>query len=156
MYTLPCQKVLTPPPRKVRGHKLTGIDRLKCNRELPCHNCTVRSESASCRYNTGNAAVGAKRNPGIEADLQRRVNRLENLVTSLAAGERPQNISDTGDSNDKADAREEAGEGGGKMKTSGVMSINAEQQSVYKGSTHWKDVLDEVGITSRLSCSRQS
>jgi len=67
------------------------FSRLKCNRQQPCQNCTVRREPALCVF------AGSENRPApapaatVEVtqvhveNMQQRIDRLENLVTSLVA-----------------------------------------------------------------------
>jgi hypothetical protein len=68
---------------------LTYLARLKCNRELPCQNCTARSEEASCKFRGAkNGAVTplVPGRPSVDADATRqRIDHLEDLVKKLIA-----------------------------------------------------------------------
>jgi hypothetical protein len=86
--------------------------------------------------------------------MQKRIDRLESLVTSLVA--QGQDHSDTGKSSDNDNSPQsliskptleddqpfEAVQHG-----MGVMEVN-DKHSIYRGSTHWGEILEEVRFSA--------
>jgi hypothetical protein len=129
------------------------FSRLKCNREQPCQNCIVRQNSAGCVFRGADKASAGGTRSAKASGMQQRIDRLEGLVTNLMAQgemtrlntplEEPngRGLSPT-ESNDYSTALPEqlpsAVQHG-----MGVMTVN-ETSSVYRGTTHWHDLLKEV------------
>lgn len=135
------------------------ISRLKCNREQPCQNCTVRDNPKGCLYLGSEGGPASSLKPIQVEGMQSRIDRLEQLVTSLVAqghdpngtaGSHVNSGSPEASSSDHSSAfrapsaperhtppYEEIEHGIGVMKVDG----NA---SMYKSTTHWYDVLQEV------------
>jgi Fungal specific transcription factor domain/Fungal Zn(2)-Cys(6) binuclear cluster domain len=61
--------------------------KLKCNRQLPCDNCTKRGDSTSCAYAAPTQRKKGNQNTQLPNatpdDMQNRIDRLEGLVLSL-------------------------------------------------------------------------
>ncbi|KAL2073294.1 hypothetical protein VTL71DRAFT_10618 [Oculimacula yallundae] len=137
--------------------------KLKCNREQPCQNCIVRDRAASCVYRGETVPQHGKRHvqTGQKEDMQTRIDRLESLVTTLvdrnqqlggvspSQGRVPASLpSDritpsSSDASDNDNATEEIQHG------VGIMQVD-EKQSIYKSSTHWYDVLEELNELKSL------
>ncbi|RDL36150.1 uncharacterized protein BP5553_06762 [Venustampulla echinocandica] len=136
--------------------------KLKCNREEPCQNCTVRKETHSCVYGgsrcniskNGAGAASVIRPLHVES-MQKRIDRLEALVTSLASkgqdlGEpRVTPPRDTMPNGSKTDTKSADPQWGNDHSFDeirhgvGVMKVS-ESHSEYRGTTHWGDVFQEL------------
>ncbi|KAE8557032.1 hypothetical protein EYB25_001738 [Talaromyces marneffei] len=119
--------------------------KLRCNRERPCSNCTVRDERASCKYES--PKNGSAMNPQHHASKQRgsmqqRINHLEDLVKNLIAQNQklpitPEGV-ETGPSfKDSISDASDSTHSPGKTVIDGG-------HSVYKGAEDWYDVLQEI------------
>lgn len=81
--------------------------------------------------------------------MQDRLNRLETLVTTLVAQEHPPDQVQpivghvNGTSGPETIAREAQTPEAGIQRGLGVLKVN-DNTSVYRGSTHWRDVMSEV------------
>lgn len=124
---------------------LTRLARLRCNREKPCHNCSVRNEEASCKYEglkKGTALSSHEHSLRQGVSVQQRINHLEGLVKRLMEQQHPCTPSrditksepSTGDTTSDAS---DLAHSPGKTVIDGVHSI-------YKGADSWYDVLQEV------------
>ncbi|KAK0107235.1 hypothetical protein ONS95_003937 [Cadophora gregata] len=137
--------------------------KLKCNREQPCQNCTVRDKAAACVYRGEAATQHGKRKgkTGQAEDMQARINRLETLVTTLVDQNQQLggNSSSGGSGNLPLEritpSSSEASDNDNDKTTQeiqhgvGIMQVD-EKQSIYKGSTHWYDVLEELNELKSL------
>uniref|UniRef100_A0A093VCW8 Putative transcriptional regulatory protein n=1 Tax=Talaromyces marneffei PM1 TaxID=1077442 RepID=A0A093VCW8_TALMA len=131
--------------RNSKNALLTKLFRLRCNRERPCSNCTVRDERASCKYES--PKNGSAMNPQHHASKQRgsmqqRINHLEDLVKNLIAQNQklpitPEGV-ETGPSfKDSISDASDSTHSPGKTVIDGG-------HSVYKGAEDWYDVLQEI------------
>jgi Fungal Zn(2)-Cys(6) binuclear cluster domain len=125
-----------------------GSNRIKCNRELPCQNCIVRSTPSQCTYR-GQGPMPSLRSVRAEG-MQERLNRLENLVTTLVAQDHvpgQANLAsedEMGQSSHDGISRDmESHSLVEDQHGSGVLKVD-QHSSVYSGSTHWRDVMAEV------------
>jgi hypothetical protein len=130
----------------------------------------VRKEPQSCVYasprgpKTG-APVSAAIKPQHAESMQQRIDRLESLVTSLASqggpksadfshrftvltpeGPSPSNQSRQHNTENEAECTADIGHG------VGVLNMD-ENHTLYRGTTHWGDVFQEVGTKSSLCVS---
>jgi hypothetical protein len=127
-----------------------GHNRIKCNRELPCQNCIVRSIPSRCDYRGhGPITVPGLRSAHAEG-MQERLNRLENLVTTLVAQDsvpgqvHPGSEDGSGHSTQEEVSREAESTSTASIQHGlGVLKVDG-HSSVYRGSTHWRDVMKEV------------
>ncbi|CZT44129.1 uncharacterized protein RSE6_04257 [Rhynchosporium secalis] len=137
--------------------------KLKCNREQPCQNCTIRDKAASCAYRGETTPQHGKRHiqTAQAEDMQTRIDRLESLVTSLVdqnqqlVGNSPSPEHDStrlpsdlitpsiSDASDTDNGTEEIQHG------VGIMQVD-EKQSIYKSSTHWYHILQELNELKSL------
>lgn len=128
------------------------MDRLKCDREYPCQNCLVRKEPALCHFR------GQERKPlasGLrkpQADgMQERIDRLESMVTRLVAQTQEGEAKKFDSNTDKQSvevltsnsSRDQADKSEARERQPGLMMIEG-NKSIYRGSTHWGDVLEEA------------
>lgn len=137
------------------------VHRLKCNREQPCQNCITRDHQAGCFIRGVERAptIGAERGGvrGTGAGLQQRIDRLESLVTALMKDQEqvpalvhgieidghtpPQGsnpiLSPINKQGVPLDAMPPVQHG------MGVLTMN-DTSSVYRGTTHWHDLLKEL------------
>ena len=126
--------------------------RLKCNREIPCQNCTARNERTTCKYKgSKNGTTPIAHQDEHRDEMQQRIDHLEGLVKRLIAQRQeipPNNVVRSRDSpkpgtgvvmtgvaSDASDMACSAG----KMVINGV-------HSVYRGADDWYDVLQEVSL----------
>ena len=136
--------------------------RLRCDREQLCQICTVRREQATYIYSgLDHDARSSKANVHVD-DMQQEIIRLENLVTDSLFQSQDQRM--VGPC-----ANRPLAEDGSQVQTSrcsgpvvqygsscreqtkpgaGVIRLN-EHFSLYRGATHWSDVLEEL---CTLSC----
>ncbi|KAK9244248.1 hypothetical protein V1506DRAFT_541930 [Lipomyces tetrasporus] len=129
--------------------------KLKCNREKPCQNCTVRNEPASCRYR------GAKSPPPPvardqqqqqqqhhhEDSMQRRIDNLEDLVKRLIVQGQaglPTNVA-----SQHLNAPDVAS-----VADTGSTVIDG-VHSVYKAADDWHNVLQEINKLKETWCQTQ-
>ncbi|KAN0108498.1 hypothetical protein V8E51_008240 [Hyaloscypha variabilis] len=137
-------------PRAPLACEFCRIRKIKCNRELPCQNCIVRSIPSQCNYR-GHGPVPARGFRSAHAEgMQERLNRLESLVTTLVSqdqvvGHANPNLEDgNGYSFEDNVSREpETASIAGLQQGVGVLKVDGDA-SVYRGSTHWRDVMKEV------------
>ncbi|KUJ11858.1 uncharacterized protein LY89DRAFT_214223 [Mollisia scopiformis] len=134
--------------------------KLKCDRKQPCQNCSVRDNPKGCLFLGPEGGPATSLKPMQVEGMQSRIDRLEQLVTTLVAqGHDPNGSIGSSDNSGNSEASipeydssafrapsaperhtppyEEIEHGGGVMKVDG----NA---SMYKGATHWYDVLQEL------------
>ncbi|KAH7356780.1 fungal-specific transcription factor domain-containing protein [Rhexocercosporidium sp. MPI-PUGE-AT-0058] len=137
--------------------------KLKCNREQPCQNCTVRDKAASCVYRGETAPQHGKRHvqTGQAEDMQTRIDRLESLVTTLVEQNQQLGGRSSSQGRDAADfhsdqitpSNSDASDNDNPIEEIqhgvGIMQVD-EKQSIYKGSTHWYDVLEELNELKSL------
>lgn len=140
----PCRsrKYLAPMGRFEVNALLTKLFRLRCNRERPCSNCTVRDERASCKYESPKNGSGTHHATKQGDSMQQRINHLEDLVKNLIAQKQKAPITadgvETGPSvKDSVSNTSESTRSPGKTVIDGG-------HSVYKGAEDWYDVLQEV------------
>jgi Fungal Zn(2)-Cys(6) binuclear cluster domain len=137
-------------------------DRIKCNRELPCQNCIVRGIHSQCDYR-GHAPITTPSLRSVHAEgMQERLNRLENLVTTLVAQDsipsqaNPDSEDGSGRSSQESMSRDvEDTSTAGIQHGLGVLKVDG-HSSVYRGSTHWRDVMKEVTCPSVLCIGRNN
>lgn len=150
----PCRsrKYLTPSAR-LKTALLTKLFRLRCNRERPCSNCTVREERASCKYESPKNGPATSQHHGTKQGntMQQRINHLEDLVKNLIAQNQNAPITpeavETGPSfKDSVSDASESTHSPGKTVIDGG-------HSVYKGAEDWYDVLQEVSDHSSFFLS---
>jgi hypothetical protein len=143
-------------------HVANRFHRIKCNRELPCQNCIVRSIPSQCNYR-GHGPVPARGFRSAHAeDMQERLNRLESLVTTLVSqdqvvGHANPNLEDgNGYSFEDNVSREpETASIAGLQQGVGVLKVDGDA-SVYRGSTHWRDVMKEVTLPTVFFSARNN
>lgn len=130
------------------------ILRLKCNREHPCQNCTVRGTPTACLYaDSSRGNVGKAANDRHIGDVHQRIGRLESLITNIASREGVQTetslntvpwtsangtLPDRGSQSYYRPTEYEQLRHG-----IGIMKVDDDHSS-YTGSSHWDDVFDEV------------
>lgn len=121
---------------------LIKFSRLRCNREKPCQNCSVRDERASCKYESSKSGTSSSHPAAKQGDaMQQRIDHLEGLVKKLITQHQlnpPNEVAEIRSSGQKAmsDTSDSAGSPS-KTVIDGV-------HSVYKGAEDWYDVLQEV------------
>ncbi|EED19685.1 conserved hypothetical protein [Talaromyces stipitatus ATCC 10500] len=116
-----------------------------CRARKPCHNCTVRDERASCKYESPKniSATELQHHPSKRGNsMQQRINHLEDLVKNLISQHQQAPVSTGG-----------AGTGSS-METSVFKASDSTHSpskkvidgaySVYKGGDDWYDVLQEI------------
>ena len=134
------------------GFTRTSTDgaRLKCNREKPCQNCTVRDQQIACNYRSSKNGTTPNAHADEHGDpMRQRIDHLESLVTRLIAQrqEVPSIDVDCSQSSPEpgtgpvmtpvaSDASDEAYSAG--------TTVFDGVHSVYKGADDWYDVLQEV------------
>jgi hypothetical protein len=110
----------------------------------------VRSIPSRCNYRgQGPSPASGLRSAHVEG-MQERLNRLESLVTTLVAQEhlpdpaQPTVEHGNGYSSHETIAYEaQSVPVAGTQRGLGVLKVNG-NSSVYRGSTHWRDVMSEV------------
>ncbi|KAK2799964.1 hypothetical protein FQN51_006393 [Onygenales sp. PD_10] len=117
------------------------MQRLKCNRQQPCHNCIARGHQDLCIFASGKAPKSTGQQT---AGMEYRLNRLEKLVTTLTSGpEDPQQPSIDSVGHALATSRVDDPGQDSTIKEPGTMTVKHDE-SLYRGSTHWNDVLQEL------------
>jgi hypothetical protein len=99
--------------------KYAHIDRLKCNRELPCDACIRRKKHASCKY-----ADNANRDKP-QSSTKDRLENLENKVLHFIQKE------------DKSEQNLAVGADHGMLRARG-------EQLNYVDSSHWRSILNDI------------
>lgn len=136
--------------------------KLKCNREQPCQNCSVRDNRKGCIYlgPEGGPASNSTLKPAQAEGMQSRIDRLEALVTALVAqGQDPSgNATSYANSGSSEVSSSELDSSAFRAPSAperhtppydeiehgvGVMKVDG-KASMYKGTTHWYDVLQEL------------
>lgn len=134
--------------------------RLRCNREQPCQNCTVRTEQATCKYRA--STKGPIPSPGHDQTniMQQRIDRLEGLVKTLVAKDqgtfRPNDSTPPDEANwseviGPPESRSGSGKTAiasdslGKPSNAGTLMVTGDH-SVYRNTSDWSDVLQEVSV----------
>lgn len=136
-------------------------NRIKCNRELPCQNCIVRDIPSRCIYR-GHEPVAARARSARAEGMQERLDRLESLVTTLVTQDQGSSQAKpssedgrNGQLSRDNNSREANGASvAGIQHGLGVLKVDI-KSSVYRGATHWRDVMEEVtplSLSSRMSC----
>ncbi|KAK2813964.1 hypothetical protein FQN50_000365 [Emmonsiellopsis sp. PD_5] len=117
------------------------MQRLKCNRQQPCHNCIARGHQDLCIFANGKAPKSTGQQA---AGMEYRLNRLEKLVTTLTSGAGdPQQPCINSVGHALAPSRDDDLGQDSAIKESGTMTVKHDE-SLYRGSTHWNDVLQEL------------
>ncbi|PMD57147.1 uncharacterized protein K444DRAFT_535235 [Hyaloscypha bicolor E] len=137
-------------PRAPLACESCRIRKIKCNRELPCQNCIVRGIPSRCDYR-GHGPIPAPSLRSAHAEgMQERLNRLENLVTTLVAQDgvpgqvHPSSEDGSGHSSQEDVSREAESTSTASIQHGlGVLKVDG-HSSVYRGSTHWRDVMKEL------------
>ncbi|KAL4869867.1 hypothetical protein BDV12DRAFT_195875 [Aspergillus spectabilis] len=123
--------------------------KLKCNREKPCQNCTVRGEQAACVFKgSTNGALSSVHGDKIGEPMRQRIDHLEQMVKRLV-----------GQRQEIAPAAAPTPSPDGSQLGSGVVNIPNlapvgttvidSGHSVYKPTEDWYDVLQEVNELKR-------
>ncbi|KLJ10504.1 hypothetical protein EMPG_14115 [Blastomyces silverae] len=113
--------------------------RLKCNRQQPCHNCISRGHDDLCVFaNAKTPRANVTQTQGMES----RLHRLERLVTSLTAepGMASQLLNDAGPVDVIKTSLDDDSSQESSIPEHGTM----EEETPYRGSTNWHDVLQEI------------
>jgi Fungal specific transcription factor domain len=124
-------------------------ERLKCDRQSPCSNCTKRGQGSTCYFSHPR---GGRIDKGNGADVQSRVKHLESLVLGLMNAQRGEPLQTPSDSlgagsqqgsdfdhdmsNDN-DQQEQTLQALGKLDVSG-------SNTQYVGHEHWASILDDI------------
>ncbi|KAH8669369.1 hypothetical protein BGZ61DRAFT_364340, partial [Ilyonectria robusta] len=114
----------------------------KCDRQRPCGNCQTRGHSSTCAYSP-NTPVHPPRPPtSASSSLVQRLNKLENLLTSLV---QPEDQQEPGSTYEIRQSRTEPSA----LSDSGSMLFDSNGPIHVHGS-HWSAILD--GIAELRSC----
>ncbi|KAK9368461.1 hypothetical protein V1509DRAFT_622988 [Lipomyces kononenkoae] len=121
--------------------------KLKCDRQQPCQNCTIRNQPGACIFAGSQNRAPSTRSPA--ENMQLRINRLEALVTSLASQKRneresslwPGGMPSLDDISSVRTAEIAASKH--TKKRQGMLNVH-DGRSVYIGTAHWSDVLHEL------------
>ncbi|KAH8699250.1 hypothetical protein BGW36DRAFT_377578 [Talaromyces proteolyticus] len=129
--------------------------KLKCNRERPCQNCTVRQEQSDCKYeNSKNAYPLTDRRDEHKDKMQQRIDHLEDLVKKfITKNERvPPSSSNTVYSfeNSKKGTKYAIPAVESDVSYSTDTTVIDEAHSVYGGANDWYDVLQEINSLKRI------
>lgn len=118
----------------------TDGDRLKCNREQPCQNCTVRGEQDGCSFKRSTAGASlSPRGPKHGDTMRHRIDHLEGMVKRLI----DQHQSILPSSNVSSEVTQDGIVFGSDSSHVGTTVIDG-AHSFYKPTDDWYDVLQEV------------
>ena len=133
-------------------------NRLKCNRQLPCSSCETRGNSAKCTYASkqesswlhapGVGKVSSSRSPSNQINIQRRLDRLEQLIVDAASNQGPIGIrgaSDSGSSNSQHMPANKILSQKASENNVGTLKKIGPGISLYAGETAFDGMLQEVG-----------
>lgn len=145
-------------PKPQLSCKICRSKKLKCDREHPCKNC-AKLPAGSCVYVTGSTAsekVGVNSNPqnrrgqSTTGKLQNRIQRLEQLVASLA--EASSSIDANNDDEDKSrpakassTALEISDSDRQIANPTPHLTLN-DAEHRFINSSHWEAILDDVSL----------
>jgi len=130
---------------------LTDGDRLKCNRELPCQNCTARNGQAACRFRKHETAIEPATHKGTNGAgdaMRERIEHLEDMVAALIAAREQGHLSWKHPLATPESPKSEA-----EPSQSGTAQANGDH-TLHFAADDWGSVLDEVSFPNFLLLGR--
>lgn len=130
------------------------LHRLKCDRQVPCFNCSKRGDAPSCDYSNGLRKGRDKRDEAVKAsEAHVRLQKLEQMVTSLmqttskgsgTSGETRSSSNAMIDQHLK-DLSVHSSSQTLEPSCGGHLDIQGPETN-YLGATHWATILENVGV----------
>lgn len=140
MYGLPFPQVSIPHQPPALDYMLTGVFRLKCDRQSPCTSCLKRGGPESCSF-ANSPRDRVKQIKGSKAsEAQLRLQKLEDMVTTLMEDRNPGSGSPI----------EMLSSQLSKASTAGHLDVQG-SESNYVGATHWTSILENVYVCPILN-----
>lgn len=135
------------------------MSRLKCDRQSPCTSCSKRGDPALCSYDNDVPSKSTRRQgPTIAAEAQVRLQRLEEMVTSLMQAPKEDSarpIDDTsfhiGNSDQQSAVSTNNSHRLFKVPSGGHLDTQGSETN-YVGATHWATVLENVCLSHARLC----
>ncbi|KAK9454102.1 fungal-specific transcription factor domain-containing protein [Dipodascopsis uninucleata] len=124
--------------------------KLKCNRGHPCENCIKRGEANGCVYLVGSNSQLTPHNSNGErklnsTELQKRLDKLENLVLGLMTMPKSESPHDSSSSEQgKSELDFDVNDVDSVRHSLGLMKLDRQGTSVYHGETHWAALMNEL------------
>lgn len=138
------------------------LHRLKCDRQLPCMNCSKRGDAASCDYTNGLRKGRDKRDEASKAsEAQTRLQKLEQMVTSLMqpTSQGSETSGDTRSSSSTIfhqnlkDLPVHSSTQTSEPSCGGHLDVQGSETN-YLGATHWATILENVGVLGGRSITQ--